>query len=139
MAQKRNKNAMYTLLMTVPLLFVGCGNKNSHERDSVVQYVSENTIMAKDVNTGEEKLFEIGYDMVFSRYTDNGKKRNIDKSDLQYIQPNDTLTLLGYTVKQYKNTSVFTVNNGLLFANKDSLRARHQRQLLQEKVQNLSR
>ena len=132
-------NTKYTLLLSIPLLLAGC--RNGHERESVVQRISGKMIIAKDVNTGTDKIFDFStaHPTVYHEHKHN--KRTIDVSDLQYIQPNDTVSISRCLLFKYKHNIEFTISQmgSKLWCNSDSLIARRQRKQLQDRMNQHSR
>ena len=158
-----NKSIKYTLLMTLPLLFVGCNEtqkepktpkqpkpyENYYEfrscgkgRCSIVQKVSGNEIIAKDIETGEFKKFKI---TPIGGETYNLHATRIRPEDLQYIYPNDTIGFASNSFKKYTNGTEFVSDNGtrdvsgVVIFNADSLRARKKRAFNQRMLNEISR
>ena len=158
MTQTKTKSVKYTLLMTLPLLFIGCNETQKEpepyenyyqdfdhwigkSRCSIVQKVSGNTIISKDIETGDFKKFTVQGFYPPNAYRSSGSDC-VYGDDVQYIYPNDTIGFSGREAL-YKRGNEFTANphipGGYVVFNGDSLKARKRRMFNQSMQQEISR
>ena len=87
------KTQKYTLLGLTPLIMAGCGGVYN---DNVVQEISGNNILLKDIKTGTERIFVAGaYDKKL-RYT-----------EYSLLSVGDTVALYTTTQKWYDSGLIF--------------------------------
>ena len=158
MTQTKTKSVKYTLLMTLPLLFIGCNETQKEpepyenyyqdynhwigkSRCSIVQKVSGNTIISKDIETGDFKKFTIVHTYPTNAKRTSGSTR-LYVDDVEYIYPNDTIGFSG-PEGRYKRGNEFIADlaydGGYVIFNGDSLKARKRRMFNQSMQQEISR